>query len=153
MDQTLHGVKHSDSYVDDILIHSPSLRLHINDIRETLKRLRCARIQLRADKCRMGFQQIEFVGPGGHKPLPSNVEKMAAYERPKDKLELQRFLGLVNFYRDYIPSMATIAQTLYALTRKGGLYSWNQECYAAFPTQTRTLTQEWRAGARQGCLI
>ena len=62
MDQTLHGVRHSNSYVDDVLIHSPSLRLHINDIREALMRLHRARIQLRADKCRLGYQQIEFVG-------------------------------------------------------------------------------------------
>ena len=87
MDQTLHGVKRSDSYVDGILIHSSSLRLHINDIRETLELLRYAQILLRADKCRLEFQQIEFVGhlvtTGGHKPLPNNVEKIAAYQRPK----------------------------------------------------------------------
>ena len=146
MDQTLHGVKRSDSYVDDILIHSPSLRLHINDVRETLERLRCARIQLRADKCHLGFQQIEFVGHLVNSWRPQTTsqqcEKKAVYERPKNKLELQRFLGLVNFYRDYIPNMATIAEPLYALTCKGGLYYWNQGCYAAFRTLTRTLTQD-----------
>ena len=146
MDQTLHGVRHSHSYVDDVLIHSPSMQLHINDIREALTRLRRARIQLRADKCRLGYQQIEFVGhlitPSGHKPLASNVEKIVAYEPPKDKLELQRFLGLVNFYRDYIPNMATIAEPLYALTRKGVPYSWNQACYEAFRTLTQTLTRD-----------
>ena len=73
MDQALHGVQDSQSYVYNVLIHSPSLQLHINDIREALMLLRSARIQLRADKCRLGYQQIEFVEhlitPSDHKQL------------------------------------------------------------------------------------
>ena len=38
--------------------------------------------------------------------------------------------------------MATIAEPLYALTRKGVPYSWNQACYESFRTLTRTLTRD-----------
>ena len=38
--------------------------------------------------------------------------------------------------------MATIAEPLYALTRKGVPYSWNQACYAGFRTLTHTLTRD-----------
>lgn len=65
---------------------------------------------------RIGRQQIEFVGhlmtSSGKKSLAGNVEKIATCEPTKDKLEPQHFLGLVNFYRDYIPNMATIVEPL-----------------------------------------
>ena len=97
MDMTLHGIKHAHSYVDDILVHSTHLDQHIGDLRVTLVRLRDAKVQLRADKCHLGYQHTEFVGhlisPDGHSPLLSNVEKIATYEPPQTKLKLQRFLG------------------------------------------------------------
>ena len=145
MDRTLQGLQCAHSYVDDILIHSPKWNHHIEDIRETFMRLRAARIQLRPDKCRLGYQHVEFVGhlvtPEGHKPLPSNVDKIASYKPPRSKLELQRFLGLVNFYRDYIPRMASTAEPLYKLTRTGVPYVWDGEANTAFYTLRHSLTK------------
>ena len=144
MDKTLRGIGQAHSYVDDILIHSPGLDSHINSIRTALMRLRNAKIQLRPDKCRLGYQCAEFVGhlitPDGHQPLHSNVEKILAFKPPRDKLELQRFLGLVNFYRDYISNMASIAEPMYRLTRKGVPYVWNAECHKAFNALKTSLT-------------
>ena len=144
MDSTLHGAERSHSYVDDILVHSPGLALHIGDIRDTLIRLRQAKIQLRADKCRLGYRETEFVGhtitPDGHMPLPSNIQRVAAYQQPKNRTELQRFLGLVNFYRDYIPDMANVADPLYKLTRKGKSFFWDRSARNAFDTLKHALT-------------
>ena len=56
IDNTLHNLKRTHSYVDDILVHSPELTLHVDDLRKTLTRLRQAKIQLRPDKCRVGYQ-------------------------------------------------------------------------------------------------
>ena len=36
-----------------------------------------------------------------------------------------RFLGLVNFYRDYIPNFAQFAEPLYRLTRKNSHWVWD----------------------------
>ena len=40
MDNTLRGVPQADSYVDDILVHSPSINSHVSSLRKALERLR-----------------------------------------------------------------------------------------------------------------
>ena len=95
MDNTLRGVPQAHSYVDDILVHLPSINSHVSSLRKALERLRAAKIQLRPDKCRIGYREIEFVGhiitSKGHRPLPSNVQKITACEPPKSKVELKDF--------------------------------------------------------------
>ena len=146
MDNILREANQTHSYVDNILVHSVQLNPHIGDLRETFTRLRDARVQLRPDKCRLGYQHTEFVGhlitPDSHRPLPSNVEKISTYKPPRSRLELQRFLGLVNFYRDDIPNMAARAEPLYKLTRKGEAFVWNYAANKAFDDLRRVLTTE-----------
>ena len=147
MDNTLRGVPQAHSYVDDILVHSPSINSHVSSLRKALKRLRAAKIQLRPDKCRIGYRETKFVEhiitSKGHRPLPSNVQKITACEPPKSKVELQRFLGLANFYRDYIPNMAEIAAPLYLLTRKDEPYKWGEPAQQAFSTLTEYCREEF----------
>lgn len=49
----------------------------------------------------------------------------------------QEFLGLVNFYREYIAKMASVADPLYKLTRRGESFIWGR---AAFDTLKHILT-------------
>ena len=58
MDKALRGVKHTDSYRDDILAHSPRFDSHLETLRRIFVRLRDAGIQLRSDKCSFGFQEV-----------------------------------------------------------------------------------------------
>ena len=42
-------------------------------------------------------------------------------------IKLQRFLGLVGYYRKFIPQFAKICKKLYALTRIGADFRWSDE--------------------------
>ena len=74
IDKALKNVECTDTYVDDILVHSPKFEKHLSSLRAVLTRLRNTRIQLRPEKCSLGFDEIEFIGhvltAHGHKPLP-----------------------------------------------------------------------------------
>ena len=102
----------------------------------TLEAFREANVQLRRDKCKVGMREGEFVGhvvaASGHSPLPSLVDKISRAARPGNCKELQRFLGLVNYYREYIPNMADVTQPLYDLTKKGKDWVWDGKCESAF---------------------
>ena len=82
------------------------------------------------------MREGEFVGhvvsASGHSPLPSLVDKISRAARPGNCKELQRFLGLVNYYREYIPNMADVTQPLYDLTKKGKDWVWDGKCESAF---------------------
>ena len=45
IDKALRGVKCTESYIDDILVHSSQPEQHISSLRQVFKRLREARIQ------------------------------------------------------------------------------------------------------------
>ena len=59
------------------LFISGSPEQHIASLRQVSERFRNARIQLRGDKSRLGFHEVEFLGsiitPMGHRPLPNTV--------------------------------------------------------------------------------
>ena len=60
---------------------------------------------------------MEFLGHSvsarGISPLPGKIEAEKRFEQPQSVKSLQRFLGLVNFYRGLLPN---VAETLRPLT-------------------------------------
>ena len=45
---------------------------------------------------------------------------------------VRQFLGLVGYYRKYIPNFAAVARPLYQLTERGHEFKWTVECIHAF---------------------
>jgi hypothetical protein len=48
------------------------------------------------------------IGPSGIRPLPSRVQAIAEFPRPVTVRQLQAFLGLLNFYRRFLPAAARL---------------------------------------------
>ena len=63
---------------------------------------------------------MKFLGhlitPQGIRPLPSKVEAISNFPIPTSKRQLKRFLGMVNFYRRFIPDCATVALPLVSIS-------------------------------------
>jgi hypothetical protein len=64
------------------------------------------------EKCEIGQGDIDFLGhhitDEGASPITKRVEAIQQLPQPQDKKQLQSFLGLVNFYRRFIPVVAQI---------------------------------------------
>ncbi len=65
---------------------------------------------------RVGARTIDFLGhrvtADGVSPLPSHVKAVTDFPRPVTVKELQGFLGLINFYRRFIPAAVAILKPL-----------------------------------------
>ncbi|CAH2108893.1 unnamed protein product [Euphydryas editha] len=74
---------------------------------------------INTSKCVFGVSQVTFLGyhitAEGTKPLPSKVEAIKNFPIPKTVRELRRFLGMVNFYRRFVPNAAIYQAPLNAL--------------------------------------
>jgi RNase H-like domain found in reverse transcriptase/Integrase zinc binding domain/Integrase core domain/Chromo (CHRromatin Organisation MOdifier) domain len=65
---------------------------------------------------------------------PDKVQCVSAWGVPADTKELQRFLGLVNYFAAYIPDFSTIAAPLHYIQRVGVAWVWGGDQQHAFDT-------------------
>ncbi|XP_042147450.1 uncharacterized protein LOC121836582 [Ixodes scapularis] len=74
------------------------------------------------------------IGSGRHAPDPVRIKAIQIMERPKTKKELKSFLGLMNYYRDYIANYAEVVLPLTARTgdRTPNVLPWGDEEEQAF---------------------
>ena len=52
--------------------------------------------------------------------------------RPKNQKEVKQFLGLIGYYRKFVPRFADISRVLNKLTRKDEEFKWTPECDKCF---------------------
>ena len=145
MDETLKHLDRADPFVGDTCIHSERFEQHYTDLESTLKALKTANIQLRKDKCSFGYPSGKFLGhivsSNGRSPLPRLVKKIHEAENPMNRKQVQRFLGLANFYREYIPNFAAIAEPLYTLTHSMREWTWGEREESAFRSLRTKLSE------------
>ena len=58
-----------------------------------------------------------------------SIKKMPAPTTPK---EIKQFLGLVGYYRKFIPRFVDIARPMINLTKEDIPFEWTMQCQAAF---------------------
>ncbi|BHF71785.1 hypothetical protein SprV_0401484500 [Sparganum proliferum] len=69
-------------------------------------------VVINPSKCVLGVPSLDFLGhhvdAQGLRPLSSKVEAIRDFPPPTSKRQLQRFLGMVNFYRRFLPNCADL---------------------------------------------
>ena len=117
MDTVFQNVHYVFVYLDDILIASSSEREHISDIRTVCKRLNDFGLTIRLEKRTFGVKSIDFLGhnitSSGSIPLPNKVNAIRQFPKPQTIRSLQELLGMMNFYRRFVPNAATTLRSLY----------------------------------------
>ena len=134
--QTLADCPGTIAYVDDILVFGSSQKEHDHNLHKALARLEAKDFRLQLSKCHISVSEIQFLGhvisAAGIRPNTSNVEAIQNAPTPCTLKQVQSFLGMVNYYCEFVPHMATIAEPLNKLQRKNVKFSWTHECQRAF---------------------
>ncbi|XP_047741136.1 uncharacterized protein LOC125179399 [Hyalella azteca] len=98
------------SFVDDLVIFSSDFESHVVHVQTVMRKLKAAGITLNIAKCDFGQTRVKFlgfiVGSGEIKPDPAKVEAVRQFPKPGRKKELRSFLGLLNFYRRFLPHLS-----------------------------------------------
>eukprot|EP00042_Codosiga_hollandica_P025425 m.113500 g.113500 ORF g.113500 m.113500 type:complete len:1292 (+) comp51865_c0_seq4:40-3915(+) len=133
-------------YLDDILVFSKTLEDHVATLRLVLGRLRDVRFVLNREKCRFGLSSVTFLGhvvsADGVRPCAEKLRALKEFPAPTDKKDLQAFLGLIGFYRRFVPSFAQHARPLFDLLKKDAEFVWSKECSAAQTTLLAALMKD-----------
>ncbi|GFT31795.1 retrovirus-related Pol polyprotein from transposon 297 [Trichonephila clavipes] len=129
-------------YLDDILCYSENAEEHRSHLRTIFQRLSSYGLKLNISKCVFGVTELIFLGhlitPDGIKPLPDKVQAVLDYKQPETVGSLRKFLGLLNFYRCFLPKAAE-QQYLLSEFLKGSKakkdsksLNWSSEAITAF---------------------
>ena len=109
-------------YLDDIIIYSRSEKEHLENLEEIFTRLRAAGLKLKLEKFCFFKKHTQYLGhllsAEGIQPLPEKLESIAKMPAPKNPKEVKQFLGLVGYYRKFVPRFADISSVLTHLTTK-----------------------------------
>ena len=144
MDKILNGLEHVGCILDDIIITGVDDDEHWRNVELVLQRLSDMNIQLNLSKCYFMKDEVEYfafrVTKEGIQPSKKKVDAVLQVPEPKSLKELQSWLGLVNYYRKFIPNMSTIVQPLTELLGKNVPWNWTDACKQACETVKQLST-------------
>ena len=97
-------------YADDIGIAANDADQPNKSLRATFECIRDARLKLTMYKCHFGAIEFSFLGktitPEGVKPQKERIINLEKTKFPKSKKALQRYLGFLIHYRNYITRLS-----------------------------------------------
>ena len=104
------------TYLDDIVVYSPTFDKHLEDLSTVLQLLQAAGVSLKRAKCSFAALQVKYLGlKVSHAGVEVDEDKIASVRQalpPTNKTSLRRFLGMTGFYRKFVPSYAKVAAPL-----------------------------------------
>ncbi|RUA05255.1 MAG: hypothetical protein DSY43_04955 [Gammaproteobacteria bacterium] len=141
--QVLVGCEGAYNIHDDIIVFGQTAEEHDERLRKTLQHIQEKGLTLNKDKCMLRMPELTFMGyllsQKGIGPTESRVEAVVNAREPQNAGEVRSFLGLVNFSARFVPNLATTAEPLRRLTKKGATFQWNSEHQRAFDTLKNDL--------------
>ena len=143
MNEVLRGSNFVFCYVDDILIFSKNMEEHFWHLTLVFECLKYYGLILYRKKCIFAVSEITFLGhrvsKKGVAPLEDKVTAIREFSCPRTMKGLRRFLGMVNFYRRFIPGVAKTLAPLHSLlsphkhSRKNVEWNVVAEAWSAVP--------------------
>ena len=139
IDEVLRDLNFCYAYIDDILIASSTPEEHQNHLIAVFQRFKEFGVIINPSKCEFGVNKLTFLGhyvtAQGIQPLPDKVQAIQQFPHPTTQQKLREFLGLINFYHQFIPHCADILRPLHSLltTNKAKqLLTWDEHTMKAF---------------------
>ncbi|UYV66485.1 hypothetical protein LAZ67_4001849 [Cordylochernes scorpioides] len=148
MDEVTKGLDFVFVYIDDVLIASKNENDHIQHLHTIFKRLSDHGLTVNISKSVFGKPSLEFLGHiidnKGIKPLPEKIRIVKDFPQPNSTRQLQRFIGLVNFYHRFIKNSSHILAPLYSLLKTkspNASLNWTSDTLEAFQNIKNALAE------------
>ena len=131
-------------YMDDCLVHSPTMAQHLLDVAEVLEIFRRRKLYAKSSKCEFGRQELGFLGHrlsrAGVSVDMRKVQSIVEWATPTSCTEVRRFTGLANYYRRFVEGYAEVAAPLTALGSPTARFRWTREEQASFDALKQALS-------------
>jgi hypothetical protein len=126
-------------YLDDIVIFSKTLQEHQFHVEEVLKRMRHEQLHVKLSKCTFSASSVDFCGHTiSGEGISVSENKIIALQAHgtefKSRKDVEKFLGVVVWFQDFILNYATITRPLTDLLRKDKTFIWDTGAAKAVET-------------------
>jgi hypothetical protein len=124
MNVVLSGLTGSRCFVflDDIVVYAKSLADHDAKLWQVFDRLRESNLKLKPEKCEFLRKEVSYLGhaisENGVLPDTTKTKVIEEFPTPQTVKQLRSFLGLMSYYRRFIPGFSRLAFPLHKLLRK-----------------------------------
>ena len=118
----------------------------MENLRQVMARLQKAVIKLNGKKCAFFQEKVDYLGHiivknGLHKD-PRKLEAITKAPRPQNKTQVKAFIGMINYYGKFVPSLANKLSPLYKLLQEGVVFKWSKNCEESFNEIKKELSSE-----------
>lgn len=148
MDNVLRGLQNVIClvYLDDIIVFSTSLQEHMINLEKVFQRLRESNFKIQMDKSEFLKLETAYLGHvisrDGVKPNPDKIKTIENYPLPKTPKQIKQFLGLIGYYRKFIPDFAKTTKPLTNCLKKRVGITINSEYINCFEKCKKLLTND-----------
>ena len=117
--------------VDDIIVAAADEQEHDQIMVKLLQRAREGNVKYNTAKFQYKVSEAKYMGniasESGLKPDAEKVCAIIEMPSPQSKEELQRFLGMVNYFSQFIPKQSEITAPLRKNLKKEAAWTWSHE--------------------------
>ena len=133
-------------FIDDVIVGTETEEGHDKLVAEVVKRLEENDLYVKPEKCKWKVKEVEFlgviIGPEGIKMEKEKVKGVLEWLTPKCVKDIQKFLGLANYYCQFIEGFATVARPLHDLVKKDKKWDWAEREEKVFRELKERFTKE-----------
>ena len=123
-------------FIDDVMVAMETEEGHNEIVEEVLRRLEENDLFVKLEKCVWKVREVGFleviIGEDKVRMEKEKVQGVIKWPVPKSVKDVQKFLGLANYYRQFVKDFAKIAKPLHEMTRKENKWSWRERQQKAF---------------------
>ena len=134
------------TFIDDILVATDTEEEYNELVEEVLKRLEKNDLFVKPEKCKWKVREVEFLGVvislKGVEMQKEKVEGILNWPASRNIKEVQKFLGLANYYRRFTKDFTRLVALLHVLVRKEQKWKWKREQKEAFKRLKAVFTTE-----------
>ena len=123
-------------FIDDVMVATETEKGHDEIVEKVLRRLEKNDLFVKPEKCMWKVKEVEFleviIGEDRVRMEKEKVQGVIEWPVPKSVKNVQKFLELANYYRQFMKDFARIAKPLHEMTRKETKWSWGERQQRAF---------------------
>ena len=133
-------------FINNVIVGTETEEGHDELVAEVIKRLEENDLYVKPKKYKWKVREVEFlgvvIGPEGIKMEREKVKGVLEWPTPKYVKDIQKFLGLANYYHQFIEGFAIVARSLHDLVKKDKKWEWTEREEKTFKELKERFTKE-----------